>query len=287
MEQSIEKSRLLKAGFVLLIILTAYYATKIITEVKGYNYIGGGATASNTMTFNGTGDVSGTPDLATISFTIQEDATLAKDAQTKVTTKEAAVLAFLDKSGIAKKDIKTENYNSYPKYEYRNSICPQYPAVPMMNSGSVSSGSGAVSSYVPVYCPPGKSILTGYEVSENISVKVHDLTKAGDIVSGITNVGISNLNGPSFSIENQDKLTEQARKIAIDDAQAKAKTLASDLGVHLVRIVNFSENGNYPMMYASKGMALDSVAPSAAPSPILPTGENKITSNVSITYEIR
>jgi len=61
------------------------------------------------------------------------------------------------------------------------------------------------------------------------------------------------------------------------------------LGVRLVRIVNFSENGNYPIMYAKGMMATESVAsaPTPTPTPTLPTGENKITSNVTITYEIR
>ena len=130
--------------------------------------------------------------------------------------------------------------------------------------------------------------IIGYEVSENVSVKIHDMEKVGEIIKGIGAVGISSISGPNFSVEKEDALKEQARKIAIDEAKAKAEKLAGDLGVTLIRIVNFSENGNYPIMYAAKGMMADSVsayAPSAAPA--LPTGENKITSNVTITYEIR
>ena len=279
--QNNEKSYLIKAGLVLLVVLAVYFATKIITEVKSYNFIGGGATATNVMSFEGTGEVTASPDLATISFTILGDAVVMKDAQTKVTSKETAVLSFLDKSGIAKKDIKTENYNSYPKYEYRNAVCPPVP----MGAGY----SGVtVSPTSPYYCPPGKSVLTGYEVSENISVQVHDITKAGDIVKGIGDIGISNLNGPNFSIEKEDALKEQARKIAIDDAKAKAKVLSTDLGVNLVRIVNFSENGNYPMPIYANAMGVSKMDSTVAvPAPTLPTGENKITSNVTITYEIR
>ena len=68
---------------------------------------------------------------------------------------------------------------------------------------------------------------------------------------------------------------------------AAIKKLSKDLGVHLIRIVSFSENGNYPMPLFAKGMMADSVTVSSAPAPELPTGENKITSNVTITYEIR
>ena len=54
-------------------------------------------------------------------------------------------------------------------------------------------------------------------------------------------------------------------------------------------MVNFSEGGNgyYPMAYAAKGMMDSVVSNVATPTPELPTGENKITSNVTVTYEIR
>ena len=119
-----EKSYLIKAGFVLVVILSLYCIALTVSEIKNYNFIGGGATASNTISFDGTGEISAVPDLATVTFTIKEDAKDVKDAQTNVTSKETAILAFLDKSGIAKKDIKTENYNSNPTYQWRQGVCP-------------------------------------------------------------------------------------------------------------------------------------------------------------------
>ena len=260
-----EKLKLIKIAAVLLIIVSVYFVVKIVSEIKGYRFIGGGISASNTISFEGQGEVSAVPDLATISFTIRESAAEVKDAQAKATAKETAALAFLDKSGIDKKDIKTENYSSYPKYDY-GTPCYEGMGIP---------------------CRTTPKII-GYEVSEYVSVKVRDLAKAGEIVKGIGAVGISEMNGPDFSIENEDGLKAQARKLAIDEAKAKAKVLSKDLGVRLVRIVNFSENGNYPISYLAKGVAFDSAVASApTPAPELPTGENKITSNVTITYEIR
>ncbi|HEV7702422.1 MAG TPA: SIMPL domain-containing protein [Candidatus Paceibacterota bacterium] len=278
-----EKAKLMKVAFVLIIIVCAFFAVKIIAEVKGLQFIGGGIPASSVISFDGKGEVSAKPDLATISFSIIDNEKDVKTAQDKVTAKESAAISFLAASGIDKKDIKTEAYNSYPKYDYQNSICPPVPMM-MIKTTDVSGGSAAS----PYYCPPGKQVLTGYEVSENISVKVRDLAKAGDIIKGLGGIGISNISGPNFSIENEEGLKAEARKMAIDEAKKKAEVLVRDLGVHLVRIVNFSENGNNPMYYAVEMMAKDSIASSqVAPSPELPTGENKITSNVSITYEIR
>ena len=268
------KSSLIKTLSVFAIILCVYFAIQTLGEIKNFNDVPAGVTV-NTMSFDGTGDISAAPNLATISFTLLGDASNMKDAQTKVTTKETAVLAFLNQSGIDKKDIQTQDYNSYPQYQYQNSVCPP---TPMPMSGTTSS--------TAIYCPPSKQVLTGYETSENISVKVRDLTKAGDIVSGLGTIGVSNISGPNFSIENQDALQEQARKIAISNAETKAKTLAKDLGINLVRIVNFSENNGSPIY--PMAMALDAKNTASAPaSPALPSGENKITSNVTITYEIR
>lgn len=262
-----EKSVLVRMFLVFMVIVSLYFVVKIVSEIKSYNNIGvGGALASNTITFSGSGEINAAPDLATITFTIRENAKEMKDAQTAVTTKETSVLDFLEKSGIAKKDIKTESYNSYPKYEYGK------PCYEWMSTN----------------CRQEVPKVIGYEVSEYVSVKVRDLAKAGEIVKGVGDLSISDISGPNFSIEKEEEFKAQARKMAIVEAKEKAEVLAKDLGVKLVRIVNFSENGNYPMpMYAKRTMAEDSVSSGSALSPELPTGESKITSNVSITYEIR
>lgn len=258
-----ESTFLTKTGVVFLIVLALYFFTKTVVEVKNYNNLPAG-TIVNTISFQGDGEVFAVPDLATVSLTIRETAKDVKTAQDKVTTKESAVLEFLDKNDIDKKDIKTENYSSYPKYDY---------GIPCYGG-------------VGIPCRQDAPKIIGYEVSEYISVKIRDLANVGKVLQGIGAVGVSEISGPNFSIENEDNLKAEARKLAIEDAKAKAKILSNDLGVSLVRIVSFSENGNYPMMYSVKGAGvMDSV--SSAPSPELPTGENKIISNVTITYEIR
>ncbi len=78
--------------------------------------------------------------------------------------------------------------------------------------------------------------------------------------------------------------------MAIDDAKEKAESLSKDLGVKLVRIISFYENSNdggypYPMYAESKAIGGDMAVTNVAPS--LSTGENKIMSNVTITYEIK
>lgn len=243
-------------------------------ELRSYKFIGSGITPSDTVTVSGEGDVLAVPDTAQFSFMVQNTAADVATAQAVASKSENAILDYLKSQGVADADVQTTDYEINPQYEYQNAVCPQ-PA------GVLSTLAGAPN----IYCPPGKQTLTGYQVSETISVKVHDTSKAGALLSGIGGKGASNVSGLSFTSSNQDQLQNQARDKAIADAKTKAQALAKSLGVSLVRIVSFNEN-NGPIPYYAKavGMSADSAA---APAPQLPTGENKITSNVTITYEIQ
>ncbi len=224
----------------------------------------------NTIAFSGHGEVTAVPDIANVYFTISKDAKTVKEAQTLVAQIEKKSLDFLKENNVLDKDIKTSNASFYPKYEYQYDTkiiipCTEYD------------------------CPsrPGKSVITGYTASESITVKVRNTDDVGKIMQGLGTLGVSNLSGPNFAIDNEDGLKAEARKKAIDDAKEKAKVLAKDLGVHLGKITSFSESGDYPMpMYAKKMSAEDSVSSGSAPAEI-PKGENTISSDVTITYEIK
>jgi len=86
-----------------------------------------------------------------------------------------------------------------------------------------------------------------------------------------------------FTVEDMDKANGEARAKAIADAKAKAKKIASDLGVSLGEITQFSEStgGYYPMavrMQAYGGETKDAVS--------LPQGESVINSYVTVTYSL-
>lgn len=236
--------------------------------LKEYRYVGSGLSASNTITVSGEGEVFAVPDMATFSVTVQEEAKEVKTAQDIVTKKANDIKAYLEEEGIEEKDIKTADYSVYPQYDYlQDSIC---------RDG---------------YCGSGRQVLRGYQVSITYQVKVRDTEKAGDLLSGVGSLGATNVSGLSFTIDDEEVLQAEARGMAIEEANAKAEELADQLGVKLVRIVNFSENGYYPptpYAYGRGGLAMDSaVAQEAKMAPDLPVGENRIVSNVSITYEIR
>ncbi|MBI5798433.1 MAG: SIMPL domain-containing protein [Candidatus Yonathbacteria bacterium] len=260
------KIKLFKALTVFSMLGAVLVGAMIVSEIRGYRFIGGGVSATNTISVSGEGEVFAAPDVANVSFTEREESKKVADAQDKVSVKVKAALASVRKFGVADKDIKTENYSSYPKYEWQE--------------GTVSC--------VSLNCPPsrpGKQVIVGYEVSQSVSIKVRDLEKVNALVDGLATAGVTEMQGPNFAIDDEDGLKAEARKQAIEKARAKAEVLAGDLGVTLVRVVSFSEGGNYPI-YA-RAMLSGAEKADSAPAPELPQGEEKITSSVTVTYEIR
>lgn len=258
-----EKGMFYRLGLVFLGLLSLFVLVKIVGEARAYRFIGSNPDVSSAISVSGKGEVFAVADTGTFNFSVVEEGKLAKDAQTKATEKINKAIDYLKKSGIDEKDIKTLSYNIYPKYEY--------------------SGASPCSGY---YCPPQRSTIVGYEVSQTIEVKVRDTEKVGELLSGVGSLGVSDVSGLSFGIDDEEALKEEARSMAIEDARAQAEKLAKDLGVKIVRIISFSENsGGYPVYLekAAYGMSGDSVPV----APEIPVGENKISSNVTITYEIR
>ena len=267
MNQEIINSKPFRMARGCLAALTLFLLLLCVQEIKQIGQSLPTPAANNTITVTGTGDATAIPDIAIFSFGVTETATSVADAQTAASTKANAATKAMTDAGVAKVDIQTLSYNINPHYEYNQVICNP-------NASGI--------------CPQPKSVLTGYDVSETIQVKVRDLTKTGALLQTVGSLGVQNVSNLQFSIDKPNSVQDAARAIAINDAKTKAQTLASELGVTLGHVVNFSENGVNPgpIMYASNAMALG--APSAAvPAPTISTGEQKVTENVSVTYEIK
>ncbi len=245
-----------------LALLALFLAVEVAQGVKAYRYIGGGVPVSNTITVSGEGEVFAVPDIASFTFSIIEESKVAADAQGVATGKVDRALALLKEKGVEDRDVKTTGYNLYPLYEYTQKSCTQFS------------------------CPPGERILKGFEVNQTIAVKVRKTDSAGDILAGIGEIGVGNVSGLEFTIDDDESLKAEARESAIANAKERADALADDLGVKLVRIVSFSESGNMPPIFYAKA-AMDGRGGMGGEAVQVPSGENKITSTVNITYEIR
>lgn len=247
------------AAVAALSILAIFLVAKTWATIDDIGHVSAGNVP--TITVNGTGKASAAPTIAHISFTVQENASTVAAAQESATKRTNTALDALKKLEIADKDVQTSGYNVSPQYEVQpclpNSICNQ------------------------------SSKIIGYQVSQSVEVKVRDTAKAGDVLQALGTAGVQNVSGPSFAVDDDSAVTAEARGKAIADARQKAEVLAKQLGVHLGKVISFSENGATPVPYFSYGKAGVAMDAAVASAPRLPTGENETTSTVSISYEIR
>jgi hypothetical protein len=263
MHTFIEKNQ--KLVIIISVLLGLFLLASTVKVLRESRFVGSGLNATNTISVTGQGKVEKAPDTAKISFTVQSEKKDVKTAQDEVSTKIDTLTKDLIAAGVEEKYIKTDSYSSYPQYDYSQMPCY----------------SGAV-------CKPSTPVLRGYQVSHAVSLSIKDLTKVDAVLGVLAKDGVTDMSGPNFGFEDDKMVAREARDAAIADAKVEAQKLATSLGVKLVRIVSFNENGGgYPMpMYATKDMmATGAGAPASAP--VVPVGVQKVESNVTIVYEIR
>ncbi|KKS25037.1 MAG: hypothetical protein UU83_C0011G0001, partial [Candidatus Jorgensenbacteria bacterium GW2011_GWF2_41_8] len=199
------------------------------------------------------GKVVSKADIAAVYLSIVTESATSKSAQDDNSKKSKAVVEFLKKQKIEDKDIKTVSYNIYPQYTY-----PRYD----------------------------KPVISGYQVNQTMTIKIRNLDEVSAILDGVVSAGANQINSLSFEIDEPEKLKAEARKMAIADAKKKARELEKELGIDLGKIINFSENtGGFPtpVYLEAKG----DMGGGGDSGPSVPSGENEISVNVYLTYQIK
>lgn len=265
----LQKEKLIKNGKILAVIIGIYIISLIITQVKTWGILRPENSQMPTITVSGTADVYAVPDIAQLNVDIVGEAKDRAGSTTKQAEVKQKVLAVMKEFNVAEKDYKTQYITTNPKYEWVKSTiyCVTYPCPQ----------------------PDGKNVITGYTTNESLIIKVRNVDDSGKIYDALVKAGAQNVSGPNMMIDDEQAVIAEARAKAIVDAKAKAKILAKDLGVKTVRIVSFNENaGGYPQPMYDMAMSNQAVSMKAgAPETTISKGENKITANVSLTYEIR
>ncbi len=234
-----------------LLALSAVVLAACGTEGSVSGFGAGDGSATNGINVTGQGRVFGTPDTLTLNLGVAVVRPTVNAATAEAAAKAQAIIAALKANGVAEADIQTANYAIWPEYEYSDNT----------------------------------QRLVGYRVSNDLTVKVRDLDKAGDVLDAATAAGgndtvVQNL---SFSIEDNTALLEMARTAAWNDAEAKAEQLARLAGVNLRGAISITESISYnqpPIYYAERAMAAD-----AGGTPI-ESGQQEVTVVVSVTFSI-
>jgi uncharacterized protein len=240
-------------------LLSVFLVSKTVSEIISWG--NSEFYPQKTITVNGEGEVLAVPNIATFSFSVIETGETVEVAQNKAGTKANKAIDFLKSNKVDEKDIKSD-YNTYPKYDYGRP-CMAFD------------------------CPQSETKIIGYEVNQTVTVKVRQQEDAGRFLSELGKIGVSNISGLTFIIDDETDLYEEAKTKAISDAKSKADKMAKELNINLGDIVSFGEN-SMPM-YGGYGMgsAEASMMKSDTVVPNLPQGENEYKASVWITYEIK
>lgn len=208
------------------------------------------------FTVSGDGKVTVVPDTGIIQLGITTTGSTVKTVQTQANQVMEAIISKTKSLGVDQKDIETSNYSIYPQYDYQG----------------------------------GKSRITGYTVSANLSVTVKKLDMVNDIIDSATALGANTVGGVQFTV-NEDRrkeLVKEARVKAVEDAKQKATGLAAAAGLSLGRLVNIQESS--ASLPRPVYMATDKAA-GLGGAPLTDTnvqpGSTDITSSVTLFYETR
>ena len=208
---------------------------------------------SEAFTVTGEGKVSVKPDIATVNVGVQATGKTVEEVQNNLNKNMNAVTAAVKSSGVDEKDIKTSNYNLSPTYDYSSS----------------------------------RQQITGYQSSSNLTIKVRKIDTANSVVDAATKAGANTIGGISFDVDDKTKAENEARKLAVSDAKAKAELAAQTTGFTLGKIINYQEstnNNRMVPMYAKAEMATDAGA--GAPTQ-LSLGSTDIVLTVTLSYEVK
>jgi uncharacterized protein len=204
------------------------------------------------VTLNVTETVEAAPDRAVVGTGVQTRAATATQAMRDNAAKMERLIATLAKAGIAKKDIQTSGINLSAQYDYSN------------RDGQ----------------PAGPRFI-GYEASNQLTIKLHDIKKVGPLLDTLVEAGATNVSGPSFSIEDPAPMLAQARAAALKSAKAQADFYAQAAGYRSARLVSISESnsgGNPPMPMVAARFKADA----AEATPVEP---GQVGSSVTLTVQ--
>jgi uncharacterized protein YggE len=204
-----------------------------------------------TLSMNGHGEVRAAPDMVSITAGVTSSAVTAGQALAANTSRMTTVFAALEKMGVPEKDIQTVNFSISSQYSNGDNNTPRR--------------------------------LTGYQVNNDVSVRLNDVSRLGGALDALVSAGANQMNGISFDIREPAPLLEKARTGAIADARARAETYAKAAGVTLGPILSISEGGGDAPRPMYKALNMVTVSASRVP---VAAGEQSVTADVSVVWEI-
>ena len=202
----------------------------------------------------GEGEAAVPPDMALLSLSVMREARTAREALDANNAAMAEVIAAIKLFGIADRDLQTSGIQINPRYNYTNK-------------------------------PDGTqdAELVAYQVTNTLSVRIRDLVKTGEILDKAVSLGVNQGGNITFANDDPSTVLSEARKKAVADAMAKARTLSDAAGVQLGRIIEISDQ-----TFSAQPMPIEAKAFDRAVAAVpVQSGENAYRVQVNMTFELK
>jgi uncharacterized protein YggE len=201
-----------------------------------------------TVTVSGAGTVTAPPDMAEITAGVVTQAPTAAQALATNSQAMERLLQALGGLGVASRDIQTTSISVSP--QRRSSKDGQPPEI------------------------------VGYEVTNQVRVKVRELGRLGRVLDQQVGQGANLVYGIHFGLQEPAPLLDEARKRAMADARRKAELYAAAASLKVGRVVAMQEAGAaLPRPEMAPRMMMSAAVPVAA-------GEQEIQASVTVTFTL-
>ncbi|MBI2888987.1 MAG: SIMPL domain-containing protein [Candidatus Liptonbacteria bacterium] len=211
-----------------------------------------------TIAVSAEGKTLAAPDIAELSFSVISQGKNPDELSDSNNQKMNAVAKFVKGLEIAEADMKTTSYSLQPNYQYDRTT--------------------------------QRNFITGYTLTQTLTIKVRKLEKVATVIAGLTPLGVNQIGGVNFTIDNPEQYLSQARKDAFRKAEAKAREIAGEAGVVLGGVITASEYQQGPIPYMMASAEKFGLGMGGASAPVAPTiqpGTSEVKLSVNVTYEIR
>lgn len=205
-----------------------------------------------TLSISASGSVNREPDIAYLNAGVQTQGQTAQAAMSANSTAMNGVFDALAAADIDRRDMQTSNFSLQPQYDYSNR-------------------------------ENGQPRLTGYQASNQLTVKVRDLDNLGETMDALVSAGGNTFSGLNFALEDDRAAKNAARDLAMKEAIARAELYAAASGYEVARVVTISESGGLrpqPMQMMAEARSVDRATPIA-------TGEVGYSITVNVVFELR
>ena len=212
------------------------------------------------ISVSGSATASSNPYTLIIVLGVESEAKTANESLSQNSNSLNSVISSLKNSGISEDDIQTSNFSIYPLYD------------------SIKDSNGN-----------WQQILNGYRVSNILSIQTEKIDSAGDIIDAAVSSGANRVDNVSFQLsdDNLQKICDYLIADAINDATQKAEKALVPLKQKIVGVKSIVIHDNVVPYYDSPMRAsFDGFAESSMKSAPIMSGDEEITTNVSVVFYI-